>query len=94
MKKYMVRCDMGGVSGVVNLMQIIPGQHGYGYGCRMMTADLLALLKGLKSGGADEIVVYDLHCDGLNLDIEKLPEFAKIVCGKPPYTADWAGGLE
>ena len=45
-------------------------------------------------GGAEEIVIYDEHYYGRNIDPEWLPDCAMAVCGKPPYRADWAGGLD
>jgi len=93
-KKYMVRCDIEGVSGVVSYEQAEPGKPEYAFGVRMFMADLLALLEGLKAGGADEVVIYDEHYYGRNIDMDALPAYASAICGKPPYRADWAGGLD
>ena len=93
-KKYMVRCDIEGVSGVVSFEQAEPGKREFAFGQRMFMADLLALLDGLKAGGADEVVIYDEHYYGRNIDLDALPPFASAICGKPPYRADWAGGLD
>jgi len=93
-KKYMIRCDIEGVSGVVSYEQAEPGKSEYEFGQRMFTADLLALIEGLRAGGADEIVIYDEHYYGRNIDISTLPEYATAICGKPPYRPDWAGGLD
>ncbi len=94
MKKYMIRCDIEGVSGVVSYEQADPERPEFGFGKRMFMADLLALIAGLNDGGADEIVIYDEHFHGRNIDIDLLPENAVAICGKPPYRADWAGGLD
>lgn len=94
MKKYMIRCDIEGVSGVVSYEQADPSRPEFGFGKRMFMADLLALIEGLNAGGADEIVVYDEHFHGRNIDIDLLPENASAICGKPPYRPDWAGGLD
>ncbi|MDD5483090.1 MAG: M55 family metallopeptidase [Kiritimatiellae bacterium] len=93
-KKYMVRCDLEGASGIVSYSQAEPGKAEYAIGREMFMHDLLALLKGLREGGADEVVVYDEHCDGRNIDLVRLPVYAKAICGKPPYRAGWAGGLD
>jgi len=93
-KKYMVRCDIEGVSGVVSYDQAEPGKPEFAFGQRMFMADQLALLEGLEAGGADEVVIYDEHYYGRNIDVDALPEFATAICGKPPYRADWAGGLD
>lgn len=93
-KKYMVRCDIEGVTGVVSYEQAEPGRPEYEFGHRMFMADLMALLEGLKAGGADEVVIYDEHYYGRNIDISQLPYYASAICGKPPYRSDWAGGLD
>lgn len=94
MKKYMIRCDIEGVSGVVSYEQAEPGKPEFAFGQRMFMSDLLALIEWLNAGGADEIVIYDEHYYGRNIDIDRLPENVTAICGKPPYEADWAGGLD
>ncbi|MFH0962851.1 MAG: M55 family metallopeptidase [Planctomycetota bacterium] len=94
MKKFMVRCDMEGVTGVVVGEQAEPGHSAYGWGLRMFNEELLALLAGLREGGADQVVVYDEHYYGTNVDLAALPEYASVIAGKPPYREDWAGGLD
>ena len=93
MSKYMVRCDMEGASGVVSYSQVRPGPE-YAEGHRLFMSDLLALLAGLSDGGADEVVVYDVHTHGRNVDMVVVPDFASVICGKPPYRVDWPGGLD
>jgi len=92
--RFMIRCDIEGVSGVVSYEQADPSKSEFEFGRRMFMADLLALIEGLNEGGADEIVVYDEHFYGRNIDIAQLPENASAICGKPPYREDWAGGLD
>jgi D-amino peptidase len=94
MKKFMIRCDIEGVSGVVDYAQAEPGKPEYGFGLRMFQSDLRACLDGLREGGADEIVIYDEHYFGRNIDPSWLPDAASFIAGKPPYRADWAGGLD
>jgi len=93
-RKYMVRCDIEGVSGVVSYAQAEPGQAEYEVGLRQFRADLCACVEGLLAGGAEEVVIYDEHYDGRNLDPAWLPERVSFIAGKPPYRADWAGGLD
>lgn len=93
-KKVMVRCDMEGVSGVVDYAQVTPGQPDYEFGRRMLMNDLLALLEGLEASGIEEVVLYDEHKGGRNIDLERLPDHVTAICGKPPYRNDWAGGLD
>lgn len=93
-KRYMIRCDMEGVSGVVSYEQAEPGKPEYTFGVRMFKSDLLACVSGLLAGGADEIVIYDEHYYGRNIDPEWLPDKVLFIAGKPPYRGDWAGGLD
>jgi D-amino peptidase len=93
-KKYMIRCDIEGVSGVVSYAQAEPGKPEFDIGLRMFRSDLCACIDGLLDGGADEIVIYDEHFYGRNIDPEWLPEGVSFIAGKPPYRTDWAGGLD
>jgi D-amino peptidase len=94
MKKYMIRCDIEGVSGVVSYEQAEPGKPEFEFGKKMFMSDLLALIDGLNEGGADEIWIYDEHYYGRNVDLGALPENIIVICGKPPYRKNWAGGLD
>lgn len=94
MKKYMIRTDIEGASGVTSYAQSVPGQPEYEEGRELFMGDLLALIDGLNAGGADEIYLYDEHCAGRNIDLTRLPENASVYMGKPPYLENWAGGLD
>jgi len=96
-KKYLNRCDMEGISGIVSYDQADPSGAEYSEGRRFFHSDLNALIRGLFDGGADEVHVYDEHFYGRNVDLSKVhqPDGKKLVfyAGKPPYRSDWAGGL-
>ncbi len=94
MKKFMIRCDIEGVSGVVSYEQAEPGKSEFEFGKRMFMSDLKALIDGLNDGGADEIWIYDEHYYGRNIDLDNLNDNVFCICGKPPYLSDWAGGLD
>ena len=93
-QRWMVRCDIEGVSGVVGYDQAEPGKAEYEFGLRMLRADLLACVEGLLAGGAGDITVYDEHYYGRNIDPAWLPASVSFIAGKPPYRGDWAGGLD
>lgn len=95
-KKFMIRCDMEGVSGIVSYEQAETGKPEYELGRKWFMSDLNALILGLKDGGADEIHIYDEHCEGRNILIEELPdvEGLYLYLGKPVYTPDNVGGLD
>jgi len=90
----MIRCDIEGTSGVVSYDQAEPGKGEYEFGLRMFRSDLCACLDGLIQGGAGEIVIYDEHYYGRNIDPAWLPAGVSAITGKPPYRPDWAGGLD
>lgn len=95
-KRYMIRCDMEGASGIVAYEQAEPGRSEYETGRKRFMHDLNALIRGLYDGGADEIAIYDEHCAGRNIVLEELPALGavKVFAGKPPYTAESPGGLD
>jgi len=93
-KKYMIRCDMEGVSGIVSYEQSVPGASEYAEGREYFMSDLLAAVTGLHDGGADEVHIYDEHFYGRNIFLDRLPEYAFSYCGKPNYTIASAGGLD
>lgn len=94
MKKYMIRCDMEGASGIVSYEQAEPGKSEYDEGRKLFLSDLDALVSGLLAGGADEVYIYDEHYFGRNVDLKRMPENVYVYCGKPPYRVEWAGGLD
>jgi D-amino peptidase len=90
----MVRCDMEGSSGIVSYAQVDPADREYADGRALFMADLVALLRGLGEGGAEEVTVYDEHKQGRNVDLAQVPDYVTVLAGKPPYRPDWPGGLD
>jgi D-amino peptidase len=93
-RRFHIRCDMEGVSGVVSMDQVTPSAPEYSQARTWFMAEVLALLEGLSKGGATDISVYDEHWFGRNVDLAQVPPGVRVFCGKPPYRADWAGGLD
>lgn len=93
-KKFMVRCDMEGVTGVVSYAQVEPGATEYPEAREAFMVEILALVEGLRQGGAGHVSIYDEHWFGRNLQVDRLPSGVISYLGKPPYRADWAGGLD
>lgn len=85
---------MEGVAGIVGMPQVTPGTTEYPLAREWFIAELLALVDGLIEGGAGDVSIYDEHWFGRNIDIARLPRGVRAYCGKPPYRADWAGGLD
>ena len=77
--RYLIMTDIEGVTGVTSYAQAENSQ----FGRDMLMNDLLAVIRGIRMEGDHEIVVYDMHTDGRNVDITGLPEDVQVVAGKP-----------
>lgn len=85
--KFLIMTDIEGVTGVTTYQQAENSQ----FGRDMLMNDLLAVIEGIRSTGNHEIVVYDMHTDGRNVDISQLPEDVPVVMGKPINGKLWRG---
>ena len=83
--KIMIRSDIEGVTGVTTYEQA----ENSAFGRDMLMNDLNACIEGLLSEGPQEIVIYDEHTDGRNIDLSRLTHDVRVICGKPPYRPDW-----
>ncbi len=77
--KFLIMTDIEGVTGITTYQQAENSQLGRD----MLMHDLLSVIEGIRSEGNHEIVVYDMHTDGRNVDMTKLPEDIPVVMGKP-----------
>lgn len=91
--RFMIRCDVEGVTGIVHPSQVNPDSPGAAYGLEMLRHDLSAVIEGLLTTGDHEIWIYDMHHHGRNLDMRRLNPCSRIVCGKPHYLPGNLGGL-
>lgn len=82
--KFLVMTDVEGVTGVTTFPQAEKSD----FGKRMLMNDVTAVLAGLRDAGA-EAVLYDMHTDGRNLDVEQLD--CPVVMGKPILPHLWRG---
>ena len=85
--KIMIRSDIEGVTGVTTYEQAEKSS----FGRDMLMNDLNACIEGLLSRGPQEIVIYDEHTDGRNIDLSRVNPRVKVICGKPAYRPDWGG---
>ena len=85
--KFMIRCDIEGVTGVTTYEQADNSD----FGKAMLANDLNAAIEGLLSTADHEIVIYDEHTDGRNVALESLPKGVSVICDKHPYRPDWGG---
>ena len=77
--RFLIMTDIEGVTGVTTYQQAENSQ----FGRDMLMNDLLAVIDGIRANGDHEIVVYDMHTDGRNVDMSLLPENVDAVVGKP-----------
>lgn len=77
--RFLIMTDIEGVTGVTTYQQAENSQLGRD----MLMHDLLAVIEGIRSEGDHEIVVYDMHTDGRNVDMTRLPADIPVVMGKP-----------
>lgn len=77
--RFLIMTDIEGVTGVTTYEQAEKSQ----FGKDMLMNDLLAVIEGIYAHGDHDVVVYDMHTDGRNVDISQLPEDVQVVMGKP-----------
>lgn len=82
--RILIAVDLEGISGIVNeKMQALPTAPLYKEARIFLMSDVNSAIEGAVEGGADEIVVYDYHCDGLNIIVDELSEKATAILGNP-----------
>ena len=81
--KFLVMTDIEGASGVTTFAQAKSD-----FGKKMLMHDLKAVLAGIHEAGA-EAIVYDMHTDGRNVNMEEID--VPVVMGKPILPQLWCG---
>src|SRR5690349_7793779 len=71
--KVYISADMEGITGVVSVAQLTPGNFEYAQARQWKTAEVLAAIQGAREAGATEFVVSDSHGNGESLLIDKFP---------------------
>ena len=82
--KFLIMTDIEGVTGVTTFEQAENSE----FGKRMLMNDLCAVIEGIHEEGA-EAVVYDMHTDGRNVNIDEID--VPVVMGKPILKNKWRG---
>lgn len=85
--KIYISADIEGISGVVAVNQVIPGERDYQRSRELMTKEVNAAIEGAIESGAAEIIVNDLHGAGTNILIEALNNKAELITGPSPKGA-------
>lgn len=77
--RFIIISDIEGVTGITTYAQAEREQLGRD----MLMNDLNAVIEGINSTGEHEIVVYDMHVHGRNIDLSQLPGNVSVLIGKP-----------
>lgn len=81
--KIYIAVDMEGISGVNSPDYVKLDGRLYATGQRLATEDANAAVRGAFDGGADEVIVADMHGASGNLLVEKLDPRAMLLAGVP-----------
>ena len=77
--RFLIMTDIEGVTGVTTYEQAEKSKLGRD----MLMNELLAVIEGIYADGDHDIVIYDMHTDGRNIDMSQLPDTVQVVMGKP-----------
>ena len=79
--KFYILCDIEGVASLTCWDEARSVNACYAPMAREMALEAAAAARGLFSGGADEVVIEDMHGDGCNIDCALLPRDARLLRG-------------
>jgi D-amino peptidase len=79
--KIYICVDMEGVCGIMRPEQTAKGNKEYEEARYLLVREVNAAIQGAFDGGADEVIVADVHGSGFNLPLEELHYEAKFVMG-------------
>jgi D-amino peptidase len=79
--KVFITVDMEGISGVVLREQLIVGTPEYAEARHLLIGDANAAVEGALAGGADDIIVADMHSRGFHFPLDKLHPRARYLIG-------------
>lgn len=81
--KIYISVDMEGISGVNSPEYVLRDGWYFAAGQRLLTADVNAAVRGAFDGGADEVIVADMHAASGNILVEELDPRALLMAGTP-----------
>jgi D-amino peptidase len=82
--RILIVTDLEGVGGVNDREeQLLPGQRRYMEARKLLTGEVNAAVRGARSGGAREIVIWDGHDGSRTLSVDEIDAGAKLIQGKP-----------
>jgi D-amino peptidase len=81
--KFLISCDMEGISGIVDWEQVTPGKDEWKRGRKLMAGDVNAAINGAFEAGAEAVTVSDAHWHARTLELEELDPRAHLNSGSP-----------
>lgn len=81
--KIYISVDMEGISGINHPDHVMRDGRLYAEGRKMMTEDANAAIRGAFDGGADEVIVSDMHGGANNFIVSDLDPRALVLEGSP-----------
>ena len=78
-----ISTDMEGISGISSPDYVLKDGRFWAAGQRLLTADINAAVRGCFDGGADEVIVADVHSNWGNMLVEELDPRALYIVGTP-----------
>ena len=93
-----ISVDMEGISGICSPEYVLKDGRLYNTGRALATRDVNAAVAGAFEGGADEVIVADMHASSCNLLAEELDPRAMLIAGTPhsvrfPFLDDSVSGM-
>lgn len=83
--KIYISVDMEGISGINTKEHVLRDGSLFQEARRLLTEDINAAVRGAFNGGADEVIVADVHGGSNNLITELLDERALLMIGTPHF---------
>jgi D-amino peptidase len=81
--RFYISADIEGVGGLAHFDSGSPGQFDYGEARVWMTNEVIAACEGAKEAGCDEVIISDSHYNGLNIIVDRIPTYARLVRSWP-----------
>jgi len=78
-----ISTDMEGISGISSPDYVLKDGRFWSVGQRLLTNDINAAVRGCFDGGADEVIVADVHSNWGNMLVEELDPRALYIVGTP-----------
>ena len=93
MKVY-ISGDIEGITGTTHWNETEKNLPDWEQFAKQMTKEVVAATNGAVSAGADEIIIKDAHDSARNIDMDELPEKARLIRGWTGDPLSMVGGID